>query len=45
MANTEYENLKCPICHNIFNEPKACGNCLNHFCKNCIEIWRTNKPD
>lgn len=36
------ENCKCTICHNVFNQPKACGSCLNHFCSRCIGRWLTS---
>lgn len=30
------ENIRCPICHNLFNDPMVCASCLNHFCSLCI---------
>ena len=38
------ENCKCTICHNVFNKPKACANCLNHFCMRCIGRWQNTRP-
>lgn len=30
-------DLKCPLCHDLQQNPMACSKCLQEFCKTCIE--------
>ena len=29
--------LICPLCNKIFKEPYICNECLNAYCKKCLE--------
>ena len=33
------EELKCPICHDLFEDPKEIKRCEHAFCNNCIRPW------
>ncbi|KAL4455349.1 hypothetical protein ABPG74_012501 [Tetrahymena malaccensis] len=37
--------VKCAICMHIYQNPIACGNCLNHFCTVCIREWLVRHPN
>lgn len=37
--------VKCTICMYIYQNPIACGNCLNHFCTFCIREWLNRNPN
>ncbi|EAS04680.1 TRAF-type zinc finger protein (macronuclear) [Tetrahymena thermophila SB210] len=37
--------VKCTICMHIYQNPIACGNCLNHFCTVCIREWLIRHPN
>lgn len=34
------ELIICPICLGLMIVPVLCINCLNHYCKKCIEEWK-----
>ena len=36
MSNTFLQNLECPICFDIFEEPRILTNCGHTLCENCI---------
>ncbi|KAL4473590.1 hypothetical protein ABPG74_022454 [Tetrahymena malaccensis] len=33
------DDLKCPICINVIEDPKTCINCEANFCAQCIQKW------
>ena len=37
------DDIICPICSKIIIEPQMCMNCLNVYCKNCVEEWSKRK--
>lgn len=44
IKNELYESLKdditCSICQNLMINPVMCMNCMNIYCKKCIEKWK-----
>ena len=42
-----YESIKdsiiCPICLDLMIKPFMCLNCLNNYCRRCIEYWSNVK--
>ena len=32
-------DITCPICHGIINDPYFCLKCQNNFCNKCIKEW------
>ncbi|EGR32475.1 traf-type zinc finger family protein, putative [Ichthyophthirius multifiliis] len=38
-AKNEIDHLICPICMNILWKPLSCSECLQSFCKACINQW------
>ena len=40
--NGALDEFECKICFEILHEPRGCGNCINRFCKECLEqVWKT----
>ena len=35
-------DITCPICQGIINNPYFCSKCQNNFCNNCINKWKEN---
>jgi len=33
------EDITCPICQGIINDPYFCNKCQNNFCNKCIKTW------
>lgn len=33
-------DITCPICHGIINDPYFCLKCQNNFCNKCIKTWK-----
>ncbi|XP_070698567.1 E3 ubiquitin-protein ligase TRIM35-like [Pempheris klunzingeri] len=38
MASRSEENLYCPVCHGIFQDPVLLS-CCHSFCKVCVQTW------
>ena len=36
------EDITCPICQGILNDPYFCNKCQNNFCNNCITKYKKN---
>ena len=36
------EDITCPICQGIINDPYFCIKCQNNFCCKCIKQWEQN---
>ena len=34
------EDITCPICQGILNDPYFCNKCQNNFCNNCITKYK-----
>ncbi|KAM9361355.1 uncharacterized protein ABDE67_022412 [Symphorus nematophorus] len=43
MFSQSEEDLSCPVCHDIFNDPVVLS-CSHSFCKDCLQRWWTEKP-
>ncbi|XP_016522995.1 nuclear factor 7, ovary-like [Poecilia formosa] len=43
MASSLEEDLCCPICQDVFNNP-VIVSCSHSFCKECLENWWREKP-
>uniref|UniRef100_A0A667XAP2 E3 ubiquitin-protein ligase TRIM39-like n=1 Tax=Myripristis murdjan TaxID=586833 RepID=A0A667XAP2_9TELE len=43
MASRSEEDLCCPVCHDIFQDPVVLS-CSHSFCKACLQRWWTEKP-
>ncbi|KAL4503916.1 hypothetical protein ABPG72_022546 [Tetrahymena utriculariae] len=39
------DDLKCPICINIIEDPKTCINCEANFCAQCIQQWVSHQGE
>ena len=35
------DQLTCPICFSLLNDPVMCSNCETSFCKTCLVSWLT----
>uniref|UniRef100_A0A4W6CL35 Uncharacterized protein n=1 Tax=Lates calcarifer TaxID=8187 RepID=A0A4W6CL35_LATCA len=42
MASQSEENLNCPVCYEIFQDPVILS-CSHSFCKACLQKWWTEK--
>ena len=46
MSNTFLQNLECPICLDVFEEPRILTNCGHTLCHQCIiSMLKRNKDD
>ena len=39
------EDITCPICQGIINDPYFCIQCQNNFCCKCIKKWEQNNEN
>ena len=37
------DSITCPICLDLMIKPYMCMNCLNNYCRRCIEYWSNVK--
>ncbi|XP_010775934.1 tripartite motif-containing protein 10-like [Notothenia coriiceps] len=42
MASISEEDLSCPVCHDVFNDPVVL-TCSHSFCKACLKNWWKGK--
>ena len=35
------DELICPICNDVLEEPRFASKCEHYFCRECIESWLT----
>ncbi|XP_067444643.1 nuclear factor 7, brain-like [Thunnus thynnus] len=43
MSSRSEEDLRCPVCHDIFRDPVLLS-CGHSFCKDCLKSWWREKP-
>ena len=39
------EDITCPICQGVINDPYFCNKCQNNFCQNCIKKWESKNKE
>jgi hypothetical protein len=39
LSRSDYEELTCSICQDIFRNPVVANCCLQTFCEQCINKW------
>ncbi|XP_042261869.1 nuclear factor 7, ovary-like [Thunnus maccoyii] len=42
MASRSEEDLRCPVCHDVFRDPVVLS-CSHSFCKDCLKSWWREK--
>ncbi|XP_044206189.1 nuclear factor 7, ovary-like [Thunnus albacares] len=42
MASRSEEDLRCPVCHDVFRDPVVLS-CSHSFCKDCLKSWWRQK--